>query len=46
MSGGREVNLREDLAFDQPTGPRIDVRGHEVSGFFSALCLRMVCGTS
>ena len=23
----REVNLCEDLAFDQPTGPRIDVRG-------------------
>ena len=23
----REINLREELAFDQPTGPRIDVRG-------------------
>lgn len=37
MSGGREVNLCEDLAFDQPTGPRIDVRGHKKSVDFFQL---------
>lgn len=37
----REINLREELAFDQPTGPRIDVRGDMKSvDFFSALFYR------